>query len=122
MLYTVPEGERKLVTSHGSFDYFADQYGFDVVGVIIPGGSTTAEPSSEELADLVHVIEEEEVGAIFGETIEPTDLAETISAEVGSDVVVVELYTGSLGEPGSDAGTYIWMLKTNAGLIADALG
>jgi len=116
-----PEEGRKLVTNHDSLDYFADRYGFEVIGVVVPGGSTLGDPSSEELAGLVAAIEAESVPAIFAETTESDTLAEAVAAEVGFDVEVVDLYTGSLGEEGSGAETYTDMLLTNAQLIADAL-
>jgi zinc/manganese transport system substrate-binding protein len=121
ILAAVGDDDRELVTNHDAFGYFADRYDFDVVGVVIPGGSTLADPSSAELAALVEVITETGARAIFAETTQPTRLAEAVAAEVGGDVQVVELYTGSLGEPDSDAGTLIEMLVTNAQRIADAL-
>lgn len=117
----IPAGSRKLVANHDSMGYFAARYGFETIGVIIPGGSTLGDPSSEELANLVAVISEEQVPAIFAETTEASALAEAVAEEVGSDVEVVDLYTGSLGEPGSGADTYIGMLRSNAQGIADAL-
>lgn len=121
ILGEVPEENRKLVTNHDAFGYFADRYGFEVIAVVIPGGSTLSEPSSAEMAALIEEIEHEGVHAIFAETSQPTRLAETVAAEAGDDVAVVELYTESLGEPGSGADTLIGMLLTDARLIADAL-
>jgi zinc/manganese transport system substrate-binding protein len=121
ILSAIPEDRRSLVTNHRSFGYFADRYGFEVVGVVIPGGSTLADPSSAELARLVGTLREHNISAIFGETTEPVTLAEAISEELGGSVEVVRLYTGSLGEPGSGADTLIGMLLTNAELIAGAL-
>jgi zinc/manganese transport system substrate-binding protein len=121
MLEPIPEGNRKLVTNHDAFGYFAHRYGFEVVGVVIPGGSTLAQPSSAELAALVEVMEEEDVRVIFAETIEPTVLADAVAAELGEDVEVVELYTDSLGPPGSGAETLIDMLRLDAERIAAAL-
>ena len=121
ILAAVPAGKRKLLTNHDSLSYFADRYGFEIIGTVIPGGSTLAEPSSAGLARLVEVLEEEGVDVIFAETTEPTALAEALAAEADSEVQVVEMYTGSLGEPGSGADTLIGMLRTNARLIADAL-
>lgn len=121
VLASIPIDDRKLVTNHDSLSYFAQRYGFEVVGVVIPGGSTLAEPSSTELSDLVDVLEQSRIGAIFGDTTEPSALAEALAAEIGEEVAVVDLYTGSLGEEGSDAATLIEMLKTNARRIADAL-
>jgi zinc/manganese transport system substrate-binding protein len=121
ILSVVVPGHRQLVTNHHALGYFADRYGFEVIGVVIPGGSTLAEPSSAELAALVAEIEEEAVTAIFAETTEPSALAEAVAAEVGYEVAVVGLYTGSLGEPGSEADSLIGMLLSNAELIAEAL-
>jgi len=112
---------RQLVTNHAALGYFADRYGFEVVGVVIPGGSTLGDPSSEELSSLVAVMEREGVSVIFGETTQPATLAEAIAAELGEDVSVVSLYTGSLDEPGTEASTLIGMLRTNAARIAAAL-
>ncbi len=121
ILEAIPAENRKIVTSHLAFGYFALRYGFDVVGVVIPGGSTLAEPSSGDLAALVETIESEGVRAIFAETTEPSELADAVAAEVGHEIVVIDLYTGSLGKPGSDADTLIGMLLTNAERIAEAL-
>ena len=121
ILSTIPASNRKLVTNHGSFGYFAERYGFEVVGIVIPGGSTLADPSSAELTALVEEIERTAVPAIFAETTESSALAEAIAAETGASVEVVELYTGSLGEDGSGAETLIGLLLTNAERIAAAL-
>jgi len=121
-LSVIASSDRKLVTNHRSFGYFADRYGFEVVGTVIPGGASLANPSSAELASLVGAIERERVPAIFTENVEPDVLATAVAAEVGYDVAVVELYTGSLGEPGSDGDTLIKMLESNVARMAEALG
>lgn len=121
ILARVPPERRLLVTNHDTLRYFASRYGFEVVGTVIPGVSTLAEPSSGELAALAETIREKGVPAVFAETTNPTALAESLSAEVGADVAVVTLFTGSLGEPGSGAETYPDLLRTNAVRIADAL-
>ncbi len=110
-----------LVTNHHSLGYFAQSYGFEVIGVVIPGGSTLAEPSSAELSALVEKVQQSGVRAIFGETTESETIADALASEVGTSVEVVELYTGSLGEPGSGADTLSGMLLTNATRITDAL-
>lgn len=119
-LAAVPTGKRIMVTDHDAFEYFASAYDFEVAGVVIPGGSTLAEPSSAELAALAGTIQETGVPAVFSNTANPTALVDALAAEVGN-VEVVELYVGGLGEPGSDAGTYQGMMTTNATRIADAL-
>jgi zinc/manganese transport system substrate-binding protein len=121
LVATIPEAARKLVTNHDALGYFAARYGFDVIGVIVPGGSTLGDPSSADLAALVDVVRGEEVPAIFAETIEPASLADAVAAEIGGQVEVVELYTGSLGEPGTGAETLIGLLLTDALLIVEAL-
>ena len=121
LLSPILDSDRKLVANHGALGYFADRYGFTVIGTVIPGGSTLGDPSSSELAALVEKIQNENVPAIFAETSEPAALADAVASEVGNDVMVVDLYTGSLGEPGSGAETLIGMLLTNARLIAEAL-
>ncbi len=117
----VPQENHKLVTNHEAFGYFADRYGFEIVGVVIPGGSTLDEPSSAELGELVDVMEHEGISTIFAETSQPTRLAAAVAAELGREVQVVELYSGSLGEPGSGADDVVGMLLTDARLIAEAL-
>lgn len=121
-LEVIPAERRKLVTNHGALGYFADRYGFEVLGTVIPGGDTLAEPSPADLADLVETLRREGVRAIFAETTQAADLAEAVAAELGQGVEVVNLYTGSLGGPGSGADTYLSMQRTNAERIADALG
>jgi zinc/manganese transport system substrate-binding protein len=121
ILRDIPEERRRIVTNHDALGYFADRYHFEVIGVVIPGGSTLADPSSAQLARLVDVMLEGGVSTIFAETSQPTRLAEAVATEVGEDVAVVELYTESLDEPGSDADTLIAMLRSNARAIANAL-
>lgn len=119
-LSEVAPDRRTLVTNHEVFGYFADRYGFDVVGAVIPAGTTQAEPSAAQLDELAHTIEEQDVPAIFVETSSPARLAEVLADEVG-DVDVVELFSESLGDEGSGGETYAAMMCTNAERIADAL-
>ena len=121
ILAPIAPDDRKLVTNHDALGYFAARYGFEILDTVIPGGATLADPSSAELAALVETIRHEGVPAIFAETIESTALADALALEAGSEVVVVELYTGSLGEPGSGAETVIGMLRINAQRIAEVL-
>jgi zinc/manganese transport system substrate-binding protein len=117
----IPTEARRLVTNHDAFGYLADRYDFEIVGVVIPGGSTLAEPSTRDLADLASVVEREDVPAIFAETTDSTELADALAAEVGRDVGVVTLYSDALGAPDSGASTYVAMMQTNAARISDAL-
>ncbi len=121
LLATVPPENRKLVTNHDSLGYLAEQHGFEIIGTVFPGRSLASEPSSEALTTLVRALEANNIRVIFGETTEPSQLATAVAAELGDSVTVVELFTGSLGGPGSGAETYLDLLRTNARLIAEAL-
>lgn len=121
LLESVPEDRRILVTDHDALGYLAEKYGYEVAGVVIPGGGTLAEPSSAELSALVEVIRAEGVPAIFANTADSSALSDAVAAEAGGSVQVVELYVGSLGGPDSGADTYVAMMLLNAQRIADAL-
>ncbi len=121
-LSAIDSSDRLFVTNHEALGYFAESYDFEVVGTVIPGGSTLGDPSSEALASLVETMRDLDVNAIFAETTQPSALADAVASELGGEVEVVELFTGSLGEPGSGAETLIEMLRTNASRIAQALG
>ncbi len=114
----VPSERRLLVTSHDSLGYFANLYEFEVVGVVL-STTTEVEPSAEDLAELIHEIEEFGVQAVFGETTVSERLAEAVATESG--VGLFRLYSGSLGTEGSGAETYIGMVRTNVERIVEAL-
>lgn len=115
----IPADRRYIVTDHLAFNYFAERYGLELVGVVIPGGSTTSEPSVQEVLDLIDTINAYQVPAIFtSETVNP-DLAEQIAGETG--VSIVSLYTGSLTGADGPASTYITYTLTNAARMAEAL-
>ena len=120
-LSVVPAEKRVLVTDHEAYNYFAAAYDFEVAGVVIPGGSTDAEPSSQELADLVAVVREDKVAAIFSNNTVNPRLVEAVADEAGTELKVVQLFEGSVGPEGSGAETYATMMLTNAQRIADAL-
>ena len=111
---------RLLVTNHRSFDSFASRYGFDVLGAVLPSSSTLAETNPAALEDLARTMGDAGVPAVFVEVGSPAVDAEALAQRVG-DLQVVELYTESLGEPGSGAETYLGLLRTNTGRIVDAL-
>ena len=116
----ISEDRRILVTNHEVFGYFGDRYGFEIVGTVIPSGSTGDGASAGALAELAEVIEQEGVAAVFADTSSSNDLADTLAEEAG-DVEVVELFSESLGEPDSGGGTYIEMVRTNVQRIVDGL-
>ena len=114
----VPEENRLLVTSHDSFGYFANRYGFEIVGVVL-SITTDVEPSAGDLADLVEEVKEEGVPVVFGETTVSERLASAVAKESGAELV--RLYSGSLGPQGSGAETYIEMVRTNVERIVEGL-
>lgn len=120
-LSVIAEEDRVLVTDHEVMGYFAERYNFDIAGVLIEGGSTLAEPSSQELAALITEIEARGLTTLFGNYHVPSDLLDSIASESG-DVQVVPLYLGSIGEPESEFGTYQDMMRANARAMASALG
>jgi len=117
---TLPVENRKLITNHDAFSYYAERYGFEAVGVVIPSPSDLAETNPAQLQKLADIINEEEVKAIFAESQHSDDDAQALAREVGN-IDVVTLYSGTLGEEGSGADTYIGYLETNTKLIVDAL-
>lgn len=118
---TIPAGQRALVTNHHVFGYLADRYDFDVVGAVIPGGTTLAAPSAADLADLAAAIERTGVRAIFAESSSPDRLVRALADEVGLEVDVVELYSESLTAEGGGAEDYLTLMRVNADRITDGL-
>ena len=119
-LEAIPPAQRLIVTNHESFGYFADRYGFQIIGTIIPSVSTGATPSAQQMAQLIDDIRASGVSAIFIETGANPELADQIAAETGVQVVT-DLYSHSISEPGGKAPTYIEMMKYNVTTIIEAL-
>lgn len=117
----IPEDRRKLITNHHVFGYLAQRFGFDVIGAVIPSGTTLASPSSSDLDDLTGKIQDAGVVAIFADSSQPERLAEVLAAEAGTDIAVVPLFTESLGTEGSGAETYLDMMRANTERITSAL-
>ncbi len=114
------EDQRLLVTNHDSFQYFAQLYGFEVVGAVFPGMSTEREPSAQEIAALIDHINATGAQALFTETIAADTLAQRIADETGATVVST-LYTGSLSAAEGEAGTYLDYMRYNVVAIVEAL-
>ena len=120
-LAPIPRDRRRLVTTHEVLGYFADRFGLEVVGTVIPSGSTLAEPSAADLGSLVEEIERTHIPALFVDASAPAGLVDVVADEVDDDVDVVELWSESLGEADSPASTYVDLIRTDADRIAGAL-
>ena len=116
----IPRADRKLVMDHASQGYFADRYGFSIVGTVLPSATTSDTPTARQLADLVKTIRAAGVKAIFVDQSENPQLAEQIGAETGVKVVT-DLLDHSLTAPGGAAPTYIDMMKYDTERIVEAL-
>jgi manganese/iron transport system substrate-binding protein len=114
----VPPERRLLITNHESLGYFADRYGFRIVGTIIPSVTTGSSPSAQQLAKLITQIRETQAPAIFLETGTNPQLAEQISGETGVRVIT-GLYTHSVSQ--DVAPSYIEMMRHNTNVIVEAL-
>ena len=115
----VPDDHRVLVTSHDAYQYYAQRYGFEVVGTIFPL-TTEVEPSAQDLAMLAELIEHEGVPAVFGETTHSDRMLRRIAEETGA-TIIGGLYSGSLGEEGGEAGNYLDMMRHNTRIMVEAL-
>jgi zinc/manganese transport system substrate-binding protein len=109
----VPAPERKLVTDHDAFGYFANRYGIDVVGAVIPSQTTQAQPNAQDLSNLADLVRREGVRAIFPESSLSPKLAETIASETGASADHT-LYGDTLGPADSSGDTYLHMEVANA--------
>lgn len=120
---TIPPERRVLVTNHDTLGHFAHEYGFDVIGTVIPGASTLSEPTAGDLAALIRVMRTENVCALFTETTVSDRAGAAIGGELTQcdEVRVVKLFTDALGPPGSGADSYIGMMRTNVEAIVAAL-
>lgn len=117
---TLPEARRKLVTAHDTFGYFADRYGFEVIGTLLPTTTEGAMPSAQHLARLVDGVRAAGVPAIFAENVSANGAINQIASEAGV-AVVASLYTDALGSAGSGADTYIGLMRHNVQTIVGEL-
>jgi zinc/manganese transport system substrate-binding protein len=116
----LPAERRKLVTSHDTFGYYAQRYGFEVIGTAIGTSTEAADPSAGEIATLVDSIKAAGVPAIFAENVSDSNLIDTIAREAGVQLAPA-LYTDALGETGSTGATYLEMMRFNTTTIVTAL-
>jgi len=108
----VPAQERKLVTTHDALGYYAERYGLEVVGTVIPSLSTQGQPSAGELAELVETIRHEGVKVVFAESSVNSKVEQAIADESGA-VVGPPLWADALGPEGSGGETYLESIASN---------
>lgn len=118
---TIPAERRQLVTNHHVFGYLAERFDFEIVGAVIPGGTTLAAPSASDLRSLTDAIRTAGVSTIFAESSQPDRLMQVLAEEAGVHVQVTELYTESLTAEGEGADTYLSMMRTNSERITEGL-
>lgn len=116
---SIPPENRKLVTDHQIFGYYADRYGLQQIGAVISASSTAAQPSAQEIVALQDIINEQGIKALFVGNTANTSLSNQVARDTGIDIV--ELYTGSLGPEGSEVETYLDYLRYNTNAIVEAL-
>ena len=116
----VPAAKRKIVTTHDALGYFADRYGIEVVGAVIPSLSTQAQASAGDVQRLVEQIRAEGVEAIFPESAVSAKLEEAIARESGA-AIGDSLYADSLGPEGTEAGTYLGATAANADALVEGM-
>jgi zinc/manganese transport system substrate-binding protein len=122
LIAAVPAAERKLVTNHDAFGYLAAHYGIRVVGSVFPALSTAAQPSAQDVADLIGRVRAQHVRAIFTESSLDPAIERQIAAEAGARVYA-DLYGDTLGPAGSPGATYLGMERWNVrAMVAGFLG
>jgi ABC-type Zn uptake system ZnuABC Zn-binding protein ZnuA len=115
----IPKERRLLITNHKALGYFAEQYGFTLVGSVIESFSADASPSAQQMASLIDQIESSGAPAIFLDASDNAALAEQIAVETGVRVVT-DLHLESLTD-GAPVATYLDLMQDNVMLIVEAL-
>ena len=117
---TVPEQNRKLLTYHDSWAYFAEQYGMEVIGAVQP--SNFSQPSVKEVARLIDQLRALGLPAVFGSEVFSSDVLEAIADEAGAQFID-ELADDDLpGKPGDLEHSYLGLMKQNVEVMIPALG
>jgi ABC-type Zn uptake system ZnuABC Zn-binding protein ZnuA len=117
---TIPEQNRKLLTYHDSFAYFAQRYGMTVIGAVQP--SDFSEPSPQEVAALIDQIKAEKVPAVFGSEVYPSTVLEQIAKESGATYIDKLRDDEPPGDPGAPDHTYLGLMLNDMSLMIPALG
>jgi len=117
---SLDEEDRKLVTSHDALGYYADRYGLEVIGAVIPARTTQAQASVGEVAALVDLVRDQDVSAIFPEAGVTGELETAIADEAGA-TVGGELWADTLGPEGSSGETYLAAIASNTETLVEGL-
>ena len=117
---TIPDSQRKLVTYHDAYAYFAVHYGFTVIGALQP--SSFDEPTPKDIADLIEQIKAEKVQAIFGSEVFPSPVLEQIGAETDVRYIDVLRDDDLIGEPGDAEHSWLGLMRFNFATMVEALG
>jgi len=117
---TIPEDQRKLLTYHDAYAYFAKNYGFTVIGAIQP--SSFDEPTPKEIGELILQVKSQKVKAIFGSEVFPSTVLEQIGAETAVRYVDVLRDDDLIGEPGDPEHSWLGLMRFNFVTIVEALG
>ena len=117
---TIPESQRKLVTYHDAYAYFAKHYGFTVVGALQP--SSFSEPTPKEIGDLINQVKTENVKAIFGSEVFPSPILEQIGAETEVRYIDVLRDDDLIGKPGDAEHSWLGLMRFNFATMVEALG
>ncbi|CAN5880193.1 metal ABC transporter substrate-binding protein [soil metagenome] len=117
---TIPDGNKKLLTYHDAYAYFAVDYDWEVIGAIQV--SDFEEPTAREVADLIRQVEQEQVPAIFGSEVFPSPVLEQIGQEAGVEYVDVLRDDDLPGEPGDPEHSWLGLMRFDFVTMTDALG
>jgi len=117
---TIPADERKLLTYHDAYAYFADHYGWTVIGAIEP--QSFEEPSPKDIAELTKQVKDENVKAVFGSEVFPSPVLEQIGKQTGVRYVDVLRDDDLTGEPGDPEHSWAGLMLFNFITMIEALG
>jgi len=114
---SIPPVRRRLVTDHDALGAYADRYGIEIVGTVVPGVSTQAQASAGEVARLVRTIRSARVRTIFPQGSTSAKLARAVARDAGATIGPA-LYADTLGPAGSPGATYVGSLRFNTRALA----
>jgi len=117
---TVPEQNRKLLTYHDSWAYFAKQYGMEVIGAVQP--SNFSQPSVREVSELIDQVKALGLPAVFGSEVFSSDVLEAIASEANAQFIDDLADDDLPGKPGDPEHSYLGLMRQNLLAMIPALG